>query len=237
MKPSTQSEAEFVLRRLLYTHGAEAALPHRWIWEGDRFKELIFAILTRVTKVPQNQVRQAADALSHLELLNVSKLADLPSGDDQVPEVTKLPGRQIVDVLQEVGFTEDEARHGLSVICATAKTIQHRYQSHLQNCLSALGEQMVQELIKEFRLPGLSDLEVRYAMRLWLQNVFNFPLLLQDEVLLAFCAKYDISVEDLTAAAIELGLNIALIDDLAALHYAKTAINNNVTPRRPGELL
>jgi len=96
---------------------------------------------------------------------------------------------------------------------------------------------MVQELIKEFRLPGLSDLEVRYAMRLWLQNVFNFPLLLQDEVLLAFCAKYDISVEDLTAAAIELGLNIALIDDLAALHYAKTAINNNVTPRRPGELL
>src|SRR2546427_5798374 len=98
---SSHGEAEFLLRKLLLYGGNEVAHSYRWLSEAERWKELVFALLTRTTKLPQIAVRDLADRLHKLELLKISVLADLIEKDTLSPKLDDAYSSRIVELLLE----------------------------------------------------------------------------------------------------------------------------------------
>ena len=69
MPSSDYDEVRFQLRKAILLYANAVAHPHRWLWEKERWSELVFALLTRATSVPERSVREAVNALSALDLL------------------------------------------------------------------------------------------------------------------------------------------------------------------------
>ncbi|MCI5211346.1 MAG: hypothetical protein D3910_21755 [Candidatus Electrothrix sp. ATG2] len=44
MNTDSLNEAQYGLRKILVLHGQDLTLLHTWVWEGDRWKELVFAL-------------------------------------------------------------------------------------------------------------------------------------------------------------------------------------------------
>jgi hypothetical protein len=84
---------------------------------------------------------------------------------------------------------------------------------------------MLRDLDRIFEFSALTEAEVRYAFTYWLQNVLNMPLSLIDENVRMFCAQHDLEPEQLFAAADELDVNLALVDDVVQLHLTRQALS------------
>ncbi len=231
MTKNNNDKAQYLLRKLLL-FGEEATFLHRWIWEADRWKELVFALLTRVTMLPQDAVRAVTDQLHYMKLLKISTLVNLYKAHG-APDLTDSNARHILELLQEGGFKQAEAERGLTAICEAALGLHDYHASKVQNYLRSYGERMLQELGNTFRFSNLNEAEVNYAFRLWLQNVLNMPLQLQDEQMQKFCKQYELTQLDLLAAADEEDLNIALLDDLVHSYFAKQTAQANADEIKP----
>lgn len=76
---------------------------------------------------------------------------------------------------------------------------------------------MRDELANALGGESLNAGQLRYAIGHWLQNALSVPISLEHPAVLGFCKKNGISVGELVAAADELDLNVALVDDLLEL--------------------
>jgi hypothetical protein len=201
------AEAEFRLQKLTYDH-ADFINYHRWPYESERWVELAFALLTQVSELPEIQVREAAEKLEANGLIEIEDLAR------QSPEERRAQMERSVEVLEEEGFSPEEAQRGITSIWDAASTFEERYGGKVQVYLRQYGERMLDEVQDEFSFTELESGQVDYAFRYWLQNVLNMPVNLPLDSVDALAEECGITTEELVQAADNLDLNVALMDDI-----------------------
>ena len=171
---------------MLLLGGDEIAASHSWPSELHRWKELVFALLTRTTSLPQATVRGLADYLLGLNLLHIPLLAKLLKGKPPVLDFNQPNSRRIVRILENGGFSCEEAILGLTVICEAALTLNSHFCGKIQFYLRGYAERMVNEVQTLFHFSLMNRDDVGHAFSFWLQNVANMPLSLQDPGVDAF---------------------------------------------------
>ena len=213
MSRNSPIDAEFLLRKALGSYGAALAINHPWVWEGERWQELVFALLAQVSDLPEDEVRVLAEQMQDLDLLDVLALAALRRGRPSADRKALL-ARRVVEILEEGGFSSEQAIRGLEAICEAALGFEEHFGGKVQDYLRRYGDLMLQELGRFFEFSALNDSETQTAFSYWLQNVLNMPISLLDADMRAFCEQHGLQPEELIAAADELDLNLALLDDL-----------------------
>lgn len=220
MNATNDSEAQYLLRKLLTLEGPDLAIGHPWLWEADRWKELVFALLTRVVSLPENEARALTDNMNDLGLLDVAALASI-SQDPKAPDLNSPHARHILDELTENGLDPEEAKRALTTICEAALGLQKHFGGKVQAYLRSCGESMLREIGRAFHFSALKDSDVTFAFTYWLQNVLNMPFSLLDSNVLEFCDQYHLTPEQLVAAADDLDLNLAFLDDLIQSYLSR----------------
>lgn len=222
MAPVNTAEATYLLRKALSLYGAELAISHPWVWEGERWKELVFALLAQVSDLSEDKVRELTDQLDYLDLLDIPALAEL-CRNRQAPDPNDLLARRILELLQEKGLSLAQAKRGLGAICEAALGLAEHFNGKVQNYLRSYGELMSKEFSRFFLFSTLNASEVQAAFVYWLQNVLNVPMSLLDQNIQLFCQQHGLKPAQLIAAADELDLNLALLDDLVQQLLAEQA--------------
>jgi len=215
-----ESEAEHLLRKITLQELSEGDFTHQWPWEIDRWKELVFALLTRVTTVEESQLRHITTLLSDLDLLDIESLTSF-SWTDGNYDPNNPYARRFIVVLQEGGLSDEEAVCGLATVCAVARGLRDHFQGRVQCYLRHYGEMMLRDLASTFTLEHLSEDETRFAFTYWFQNVLNMPIPLRDASTAVLCAQHGLTEKDLLVAADRLNLNVALLDDVILRYVAK----------------
>ena len=235
MNANSHPEAEYVLRRALALVDDDLAARHRWLWETERWHELVVALLSRVTVRSEMDVRAATESLGDAGLLDVEALsASCQSGTTLEPD-TPL-ARRIREVLEDSGFKPDEAQKGATVLCEVAHGFSAHFQGQVQCYLRHYGELMLSESRRFFQFSALDEASVRFALTYWLQNVLNMPLSLVDDDMRALCQEHGIQPSDIMAAADTFGVNLALVDDVISRYVAtRKAAQQPEGPAHPEE--
>ena len=214
------SEAKYLLSKALTVTEEEVVFSHLWMWEVERWKELVFALLTTVTSLPPYDIRKLVESLSDLKLLDIPTLAKLHESLKN-HDLDSPYARRILEFLQENDFSLQEAQKGLITICEAAFGLHEHYSGKVQRYLRSYGELILQDLDRIFQFSNLDKAQVKYAFTYWLQNVLNMPLSLCDRSVQTFCQRYGLQLEQLFAAADELDMNLALVDDVVHSYIAK----------------
>jgi hypothetical protein len=183
------------------------------VWEFDRWKELVFALLTQVSQAPEEELRQVVEDLGELDLLEISALADLVSDQEEL-EADSETARRILEFLVERGFDPATAQRALKTIAQAAGGLHKHFGGKVQRYLRSYGVHMLKGLDEFFQLDALQEDEVLRGFSYWLQNVMNMPLSLRDETLQRFCKEHGLTPDQLIEAADELDFNLGLVDDL-----------------------
>jgi hypothetical protein len=220
MAKTDTSEARYLLLRELRSHGEELSMSHPWVWEGERWKELVFAILTQVSDLAEDDARELATELDDLELLDIPALAGLLR-NRKSPDLKDPLARHLMEIAQESGLSPEQAKRGAAAICEAALALDEQFGGRVQNYLRGYGETMLRDMERIFHFSALSAPESRLAFAYWLQNVLNMPVSLLDSNVQQFCKQHGLKPSQLIAAADELDLNLAVLDDL--VQYAVAA--------------
>jgi hypothetical protein len=221
-----QAEVQYLLRRVVVVDGPSIAPSHMWVSERERWKELVFALLTGVTSLPHSEIRVLADQLDDAGLLDVGMLAKV--GEERRRDMA--PGahaRGVLDCLREGGLAEEEVSRGLDAMCDAALSLQQRFDGKVQRYLRKYGEQMLREVEDLFEFTTLNADVARSAFTYWLQNVLNMPLPLLDERVRMLCRRLGIEPDELVLAADELGINVAFLDDVLLSYDARRAADSS----------
>jgi hypothetical protein len=218
------TEAKYILQKTLTTEGSDLVFNHLWIWEVERWKELVFALLAKVARISEEEVRDLVNQLETLELLDIATLASLGRNRTCL-NLEHSNARHILELLQEKGLSETDAQRGLTAICEAALGLTEHYSGKVQRYLRHYGELMLRDLGKVFDFSTLNETEVKQAFIYWFQNVLNMPLSLTDESVEEFCKENHLTSEELFAAADELDMNFALVDDIAERHRIRQLLS------------
>lgn len=233
MKSTNTQSPEFLLRKAASKFGQSLASngQYRWLWEGERWNELVFALLAQTLDIPEADVRQSVGMLDSLDLLDIAQLAEIPVASSKEIMQDEL-GRRIIAVLTESGADSGNATRGLVTICEAARSIRDHFQGGIQHFLRRHGEMMRDDAIKVFGFTALAKKEANYAVTYWLQNVCNMPIPLYDVYTERFCKANGINSSQWIDAADRLDLNLAFADDLLRLAATTESTPGNGATRR-----
>jgi hypothetical protein len=230
MAQSTTTEMEFQLRKLV-TKYSDLFAYHQWPSEHDRWIELVFALVARISDKPEPDVRNAIEQLDDLGLLEVEELSSIPQSGGSIDYKSQAAKRVIESLsepqfteegLEKPGFTEEQSKNILLIINEAAKSLMEHHDGKIQKYLRKYGQQMVDELANNFTFSSMDEKDIKYAFIYWLQNVLNMPVNLKMKSMETFCSKVGISEEELLKEADNLNINVALLDDLIEQHMQDT---------------
>jgi hypothetical protein len=206
------SEAHYQVARLLTLPTANEILSsHRWPYEHERWHELVACLFVASLSLPDRQVRRIVDLLRVLGLLDLEEWAEAPAAEDN--DVT----RRTLSVLAEQEVDGEQAQHAVTALHEVSHILKSRYHGKIQVCLRSLSEVILASMLHEFQLTGLQRAGTKEALTLWLQNVANLPISVDDDHVRRFCELHEIKQGDLVQAADELDVNVAVLDDLIEL--------------------
>ena len=216
MAKSTTNEIEFQLRKLI-TKYSDFFAYHQWPSEHERWVELIFALVTRISKKPESELRDIIEELDDLGLLDIEELSNIPKVGSDI-DFNSPFAKRVIESLSESKFTEEESKSSLLVMYEAAKSLMEHHDGKIQKYLRKYGQQMVDEFAENFSFSGMDKKDLRYAVTYWLQNVLNMPVNLNIESIDTFCNRSGISDEELVKEADNLNINVALLDDMIEQH-------------------
>jgi len=230
MEKSNISEIEFQLRKLI-TKYSDLFVYHQWPSEHERWVELIFALVTRIGKKPESEIRDIIEELDDLELLDIEELSNISKVGNDI-DFNSPFAKRVIESLSESrfteegfkkpGFTEDESKSSFLIMHEAAKSLMERHNGKIQKYLRKYGQQMVDELAQNFSFSSMDEKDIKYAFIYWLQNVLNMPLHLEAESIETFSKDFQITNEELVREADSLDINIALLDDMIDQHMQNT---------------
>lgn len=200
--------AAYQLRKLLTMEGAELAQEQPWLWEFERWKEFVFALLARTTTIPEADLRLLVEQMTDLDLLDGEKMA---ATDEATTE-------RVTALLEEAGLGPEAAAKVLTTLVEAARGLQKHFDGKIQKYLRRYGELMLHDVHEIFAFTAVTPDEVEDAFTYWLQNAVGLPLSLVDESVRTFCDHYGFSPADLIAGADRIDMNLATVDDLVQLH-------------------
>lgn len=188
---------------------------HQWPLETMRWNELVFCVLE--TFGSEHAAKAVARAMSELDLIEVAKLAELADG-----VATGKPARRarlILGLLEEAGFSEQASDKAVRTLCEAARAIDFRYRGKVQRLLRRGVDPLVQSMVKDLGLHTMSEEQARQTIIRWLQNVLNLPVYLERESTRVFCREMQTSPAELVAAADQIDINVAILDELIERWY------------------
>lgn len=215
--PQRASNLDRLMDRIVdaFAEFDDAVDVYPWIWEDDRWYQLVFSLLVRIGQ-PELSALTAQDATLQLRnqgLLEVDTLAQrAPVGEADFDEE---PLSDIMAVLQRLGFTTADAKTAAATLCDVARGLSEQYDGKVQKYLRHYGQLMIQQLPDHFTFSHLDEQEVRYAFTHWLQQVINMPLGLSNPSLEMLCERYGVPMDALVEEADQRDLNVAFLDELA----------------------
>jgi hypothetical protein len=212
MEKTNISEIEFQLNKLILRYSG-LFVYHQWPSEHKRWVELIFALLTRISKKPEDRIRDIIEELDALNLLSVEELAEISEKDSGI-NLNDPHAKRIVAYLSESGFTEEESKNSILVMHEAAKSLKENHNGKIQEYLRVYGQRMIDELSQNFSFSKMNEEDEKYAFTYWLQNILNMPINLKTESVEKFCKKLQITYKELLKAADNLNINLALLDDM-----------------------
>lgn len=204
------AKQEYILRKLIVQHADEYAGNHQWIWEKDRWKELVFGIVSRAAECPEDHARVVTNQLEALDLIGIGSLAGLTEKNSG-SEVLR---QRIGEILQENDFSTMKSAAIVEALAEVARYFMTKHQGKVQKLFRKFGEALLNELQTEIAFSTLAPADVEYILVYWLQNVLTLPLSLKDDHVIQFAAENRIEVSKLIEAADGIGVNIAFLDDL-----------------------
>jgi len=214
------ADAEQLLVEVLSVLEDDLAIKHPWMWEGNRWKELVFALLTRVAPLPEQDTRATVEQMNRSGLLDISLLASIAGASGSHPEQSSPQARQIRESLRATGFSMAEAERALTAMCEAAHGLQEHFGGKVQRYLRDYGELMLLDLGRVFQFSTLSEADAADAFTYWFQNVLSLPLSLIDTDLKAFADQRGLDPHLMIQAADNMDLNLALLDDLVQRYMA-----------------
>jgi hypothetical protein len=188
---------------------------YQWVWEMDRWREMVFCLLAALDPDKIEIARIATLIFGNLGLLDIDALAGKGSVDLERP-----PLRLMRDILTQMGYTAETSNVALTTIVEAARGLQAHHQSRVQKYLRVYGERMLAELGQTFAFSALSPDQTHYAFTLWLQNVLNMPIALYTNELDRIARERGLSPEAVVDTADAMDLNLAVLDDLMAAEAA-----------------
>lgn len=212
----TRSEVrEYVLERWQAFDGEPEQYP--WIWEGDRWNELMFCLIARLgtPDFQADMARSLTDILSRLGLLKVETLAQLAGGHG-ASDASHSDAVFMIQLFERAGAQPKRAQAIVTTLYQAAVGLQQGHAGKVQQYLRNYGQQILDDVGDTFSFSELSEEDARYAFTHWLQNAVNMPLARSDPIVDQLCKDRGISIEQLVAVADELDLNLALLDDILA---------------------
>lgn len=226
------TDAEHVQGILLLIRQSDLTLPYPWIWEEERWNELVFALLSRIIDLPDDRLRNLVEYLGDLNLLDITALSNICRDRTEL-DLSHSQARRILEVLQEGGASEADAQKGLVSISEAALGLKEHYSGKIQCYLRYYGELMLRELEQKFRFSILNEAEAKQAFTYWLRKVLNVPLLLADQYIESYCKENNLTPEKLVAAADQLNINVALVGDLVQHQIQRQRQKTAQTVERP----
>lgn len=223
MNTISKNDVEFFLQRALVNVPAEIVVKHRWLFETDRWNELVVSLLKQVISMDENRIRTIVGYLSNLDLIDIELLASLYN-QNQGPDFSNPTVTRIKEFLEENNVVQAEINQSVIVLCELSYGFQTFFDSKVQLYLRHYGELILKELGSFFHFSNLSESEVVYAFTYWLQNVLNMPVSLVDAHMKVFCKDIGTEPDVLISAADDLDLNMALLDDVIQ-HYILSTKN------------
>jgi len=216
-----------VVKLLTLPEAAVIAEEHPWPRETDRWRELVFALLTRVISRPEQEIRDLTNRLQLLGLLEIDECGEMPLRGT-IPDPTGVHYRRMLEVFNDTKISRAEAIAGSRAIHEAARVLVDRFEGRIARCIRAAGAKIVEDLLQTFRFEVISERTAEEALTYWVQNVMSIPLSLNDESVRAFCRAHGITPKELETAADDLDVSIALVDDLT--DYWVNAVGNLEQP-------
>jgi hypothetical protein len=204
-----QPEAKFLLQKILLRQEEKLSARYAWIWENARWHELVVALVSQVLKQSESDVRRMIGYAAELGLLEI---------DDAI--ISPERKSQFTQLLTEEGASQEEATRAVGLVIAAAQGFQRHFGGTVAAYLRYYGEQMLRDIDKQFSFPLAQSEAVQQGFIVWLQNTLGLPLSLRNPAMKRFCRDHQISESELVAAADEIGLNLAVLDDVIASHIA-----------------
>jgi hypothetical protein len=205
-------DLQATLRGLFLEHEADLG-TYAWVSEDDRWAELVFCLLSRFGDRDPESLRDTVATLGGLGLLDLEMLAGDADPADRVAIVLDF-------VLRRGGFSASEAARAARALRHVAEVIRRDHGGKLQRLLRRHGEALRDELVRAFGSDALAGDELGRAVSHWLQNALSLPISLESPAVAAFCARLGVTPQELWRAADELGLNLAVVDDLVEMDSA-----------------
>jgi hypothetical protein len=223
MNTEPSEEAKFLLHKLLVRHGGQLASRYTWVWEQSRWHELVVALMLLVIERSEDEIRRLVAYMVNLQLLEISSLA---SNDGEEHR------KRTLELLREEGVEPAQASKAVKLLEEAADGFQKHFTGSTAQYFRSYGEAMLSDVDQQFRFSGIDKSLVRQAFVYWLQNTLSMPLSLSGREMRDFCSHHKLTEQEVINAADELGLNIALLDDLIAMHLAPSQKAESLGTRR-----
>lgn len=180
---------------------------YQWPWEAQRWYELVYCVLSAVEGRFGPETRSASTVRVLMEL----GLLEIPT----VAEAAATTRRDIRMVLERLGFSEEKANRLVRTLCVLAERLHETYEGKVQRLLRTVGTELADEVIKQLPLEEpLGTEKASLAVRHWLQNVLNLPILVASPGLQALLRETGAGIDDVLTAVDELDINVALLDEI-----------------------
>nr|AUN37270.1 hypothetical protein [uncultured bacterium] len=211
---------QFILRKLVVQDGDQLIASHRWLWEKDRWKELVYSIVTYSSGLPDNEARLVVDQLDALGLLSVRRLAEADLSEDSEHSLLI---EQITELLADSGLSSEARDKTVTALSQAATFFTNKYRGRVQAFLRQFGERLVEELRAGIGFSTLTPVEADLVLTYWLQNILELPLSLKDESVAEFASKHGMDIEEYIETADSMGLSVGFLDDLVNYQGRKKA--------------
>lgn len=196
--------------RDIYSKYAEDLLVFPWASEEERWAEFVTVLLEQCGGQDEQVSRLVVATLRDLNALDLQKLSAMHNSNNKEVVV-------FLSILKRYGFSDKQATQGVTTIIEAARIIQKQFEGKPQRYLRQHGERIRAELLSIFKELPLPEDQLHYAISKWIQNSVNLPISLENKTVREFCQVHDATIQELTAVADQLNLNIAVVDDLLEL--------------------
>jgi hypothetical protein len=156
-----------------------------------------------------DQATVLLEVLSRLQLSSVSALAH--ADENTVQFIAKI----ILQLSTELTMATNVA----SAITSVARGVREQWAGYVQRFLRRHNLAMIEELGNHLHDFGIERNAASRAAILWLQNVANAPVLMEDERVRDFCARFNVSREQLIEEADRVGVNLSVLEDLLVTEH------------------
>ncbi len=185
-----------------------------WASEDDRWAELVFCLLYEANGQADAAIaRSAVMTLRYLGLASLESLADIGAAEKEATSRSE-SGAAVAEILLRHGFEDPEA--AVRTLSRAARSVKEAW-GQVQVFLYNQGQAMLDELAQAISSDDAPEDTVRAAGALWLQNTLNLPVMVERPAITSLRSRYGASLEELMDAADQVGLNVAILDDLVTL--------------------